>query len=541
MAACTVAALALDARAASPQPRPLSLEDCIQIALEHNLDVQIVRTAPQIAQFTLSGTYSSYDPALKLSGSRDYNLSPGGLDDQGRPFEGTESKTDRFSSGIDGLLPWGLSYNVGGTMADRYGTQPGAILVNPTVITNTLIQTDGTPINFFGTNYSTVPIRNPFESTAGEVGALTLRQPLLKNFWIDSTRLQIFLNKQNVKISELDVRLQIITTVTDVEQAYFDLIHAQESVKVQQQALELAERLVAENRRRVEVGALAPLDSRQAESQAASSRADLLAAQSNRGTLERVLKNLLSDNYSEWANVTVQPTDALLAIPQQFNLQESWRIGMAQRPDLLQAKLNLEKQGYVVRYQKNQLFPQLDLVGSYGYSASATEYSGAFSQIRSADNPFYSVGAQVTIPLGNTGARNSYKAAKANKEQIGLQLKQLQQGTLIKIENALAVAETSFQRVAATREARLYSEAALEAEQTKLEKGKSTSFVVLQLQRNLTSARSAEIRALADYNIALARLAQNEGSTLNRRGIDLQVTGAENNYAPAIFTPYPPR
>jgi outer membrane protein TolC len=134
------------------------------------------------------------------------------------------------------------------------------------------------------------------------------------------------------------------------------------------------------------------------------------------------------------------------------------------------------------------------------------------------------VGAQLTFPLGNTGARNSYKSAKVTREQLGLQLKQLQQATLIKIENAMAVAQTSFQRVSATREARLYAEAALEAEQTKLEKGKSTSFVVLQLQKDLTTARSAEIRALADYNIALARLAQNEGSTLDRRKINLQVT-----------------
>ena len=492
-----VAALALAARADSPQSRALSLEDCIQIALEHNLDIQIQRINPEVARFTLAASYGSYDPIFGLSGDHSYNLSPGGLDSQGRFFVGQESETDRFSSSLQGLLPWGLTYDLGGTMADRYGTIPS-----------------------LGTNST----RIPFESTDGQVGALTLRQPLLKNFWIDSTRLQIFLNKQNIKISELDVRLQIINTVSDVEQAYFDLIHALEAVKVQQQALDLADRLVSEDRRRVEVGALAPLDSKQAESQAASARADLLAAQSTRDTTERVLKNLLSDNYRDWADVTLQPTDPLLAIPQTFNLQESWSTGLVQRPDLLQARLSLEKQGYVIRYSKNQLYPELDLVGSYGYSASSTEFSGAFSQISSADNPFYSVGAQVTIPLGNRNARNNYKSAKATKEQLGLQLKQLQQATLIKIENAMAVAKTSFQRVTATREARLCAEAALQAEQTKLEKGKSTTFVVLQLQKDLTSARSAEIRALADYNIALARLAQNEGSTLDRRKINFHVS-----------------
>jgi len=193
------------------------------------------------------------------------------------------------------------------------------------------------------------------------------------------------------------------------------------------------------------------------------------------------------------------------------------------RPDLLQAKLSLEKQGYVVRFQKNQLFPQLDLFGTYGFNASSSEYSGAFDQFQRGNSPFYSAGAQVTVPMGNTAARNNYKAAKANKAQIALQLKQLQQTVLVQIENAIAVAVTSFERVKATKEASRYAQEALEAEQKKLENGKSTNFEVLQLQKNLTAARSAEIRALADYNIALAELALNEGTTLERRHVTLEV------------------
>jgi outer membrane protein TolC len=104
-----------------------------------------------------------------------------------------------------------------------------------------------------------------------------------------------------------------------------------------------------------------------------------------------------------------------------------------------------------------------------------------------------------------------------------LQFKQLEQTALISIENSIANARTSLERVDATQQATLYAEDALKAEQMKLEKGKSTSFIVLQLQRDLTAARSAEIRALADYNIALARLASSEGSTMERRGVELQV------------------
>jgi outer membrane protein TolC len=479
--------------------RSLGLEECIRIALAHNYDIQITRLNPELASFTLSGSYGSYDPTLSFGATHDYSLSPSSRDDQNRVFLGTESEADNLNSTLSGLLPWGLNYSLGIRMSDRYGNTP-------------IYDTNGVLVTSI-----------PFENTSGNVGVFTMRQPLLKNFWIDSPRLQIFLNKKNLKISELGLRNQIITTVTSVEEAYYNLVYAEENVKVQEKALELAERLVAENRRRVEVGALAPLDEKQAESQAAASRANLLDAQANRETAERVLKNLLSDDYNEWMDVRVEPAEALLAVPQTLDLQESWRKGMAQRPDLLQARITVEKQIRTVSYAKNQLYPQLDLVGDFGYSASEVEFSGALGQISSRDNPFYSYGVAVTLPLANTSARNNYKSAKVTKEQLQLQLRQLEQGILITIENAMADARISFERVSVTHQATQYAEDALKAEQTKLEKGKSTSFVVLQLQSNLTAARSAEIRALADYNIALARLARNEGSTLDRRNIELSV------------------
>jgi outer membrane protein TolC len=222
-------------------------------------------------------------------------------------------------------------------------------------------------------------------------------------------------------------------------------------------------------------------------------------------------------------NTELRPTEKLLALPQTLDLQESWRRGLATRPDLLQARLAVEKQDKVVSYQRNQTLPQLDLVGDVGYLGSDDEFSSAFRQVGQRDNPYYSYGVQVTIPLGNVGARANLKSAKTSREQLELQFKQLEQTALISIENSIANARTSLERVDATQQATLYAEDALKAEQMKLEKGKSTSFIVLQLQRDLTAARSAEIRALADYNIALARLASSEGSTMERRGVELQV------------------
>jgi outer membrane protein TolC len=507
--------------------RVLSLEDCIKIALEHNLDVQITRLSPEVAGFDLRASYAGYDPEFSLSGKHSYALSPGGFDTQGRSYTGTESETDSYAGSIGGLLPWGTLYSFGANLSDRTGTTPGTMTDTSTYTldTNTIYNINtGLPVGYLvGTNYGTLPTRNPFENASANVGFFELRQPLLKDFWIDNTRLQIFLSKKSLQRSEYELRRIVIKTITDVEVAYYNFIYTDEAVKVQEKALELAERLVAENRRRVEVGALAPLDEKQAESEAASRRADLLDAQASRGTQERVLKQLLSDDYTDWQGADIHPTETLQAKAQGFNLQESWRKGMAERPDLRQARIDVEMQERRVKYQRNQRFPQLDLVGDVGYTGSDDRLGSAWSQVRRTENSYYSYGVQLTVPLGNVGGRNNYKSAKTTQEQRELQLQQLEQDVLIEIENNIAVARTSLERVDATRQARAYAEDALKAEEMKLEKGKSTSFIVLDLQSKLTAARSAEIKALADYNIALAKLAESEGSTLERRGVELSV------------------
>jgi len=474
--------------------RRMSLEDCIYIALQHNLEVQIQRVNPDLAQFALNAARGAYDPELSISGGHSFNSSAGGLDSQGRSYGSTESDANSVSMGLGGILPWGGSYNLGGEATDRYGTSPTEVG------------------------------RMAFGSSSVNGGLLDFRQPLLRNFLIDAPRLQILLNKKNLKISELELKGQIIQTVTSVELAFNDLVFAQENILVQQKALELADRLLSENRKRVEVGALAPLDEKQAESQTAASRADLLAARETERRLNRLLKALLSDDYYQWQAIAIQPAQSLVALPETFDLQESWRRGLTQRPEYLQQLIAIEKQGYQIKYAKNQLLPLVQLTGGAGLGASSTKNLGdAFDQIKDQDNPFWSVGGQLSIPLGNRVAKNNYLSAKATKEQLELRLRQLQQNILIGIEDAIGRAQTSFQQVQARREARVYAEAALEAEQKKLENGKSTSFEVLRLQRDLTSARSLEIQEMTSYNNLLAQLAAAEGSTLERRKVTIEV------------------
>jgi len=328
--------------------------------------------------------------------------------------------------------------------------------------------------------------------------------------------------KNRLKYSEQGLRQQLITSVTAVANAYYELIFALQNVVVQQEALNLAQTQLDQDNQRVQIGTLAVLSVQQDESQVAQAKANLIAAQSTLDTDQNTLKNLLTDNYSQWHGTDIRPTEALLAPLQTFDLQNSWTKGMAERPDLLQAKLNVEQTGIQLKYDRNQLLPELDLTGSYGYNGAGTVYENAVDQTGEGNAPFYSYGATMSIPLGNVSARNQYKATKATLQQIELQFKQLEQNILVQIDNAVKQAQSAYESVDATRQARIYAESALDAEQKTYAVGKATTFEVLTYQNNLTAARSQEIRALANYSEALATLAQQEGSTLERYNINLE-------------------
>ena len=165
-------------------PRTMALQDCIQEALQHNLDVQIERYQPQISLYNLHAAYGGYDPLLNISGQHSYNVSPSALNPYStNTIPASVSKSDSFKSDIGGTLPWGLQYDFSGNIADRVTTYP--------------------------------PLSG-YEDTAGSIG-VTLTQPLLKNFWIDNTRLIIKVAKNRLKYSEQGLRQQVITSVTAVE------------------------------------------------------------------------------------------------------------------------------------------------------------------------------------------------------------------------------------------------------------------------------------------------------------------------------------
>ena len=213
----------------------------------------------------------------------------------------------------------------------------------------------------------------------------------------------------------------------------------------------------------------------------------------------------------------------LLAVEERFERVDGWRNAMMKRPDLLQMKLDLEKQDITLRYDRNQLFPSLDVLGSYGWSAVDHSLDVATDDIGRGAHPTYSYGVVLSVPFSNKKARDNLKATQETKKQALLRLKKLELELLTQVENSGTFLETSLQRVGSTRKARQYSEAALQSEQSKFRAGTTTSFLVLEFQNKLTIARSAEIRALADYNKARAQLAFSEGTTLEKNNITLNL------------------
>jgi outer membrane protein TolC len=475
-----------------PAARVLSLQDCLVAALKNNFDVRVECYEPQKALLELHAAYAGYDPTFSLSGTHDHDNT--GFTTGTLGTFPSVSDDNVFKSGLTGPLPWGMTYNLNGNVAEKYG--------------------QSYPANIFSSG--------GYDNSSGQIG-VSVTQPLLKGLWSDSTRLAISVAKNNLKLSEQGLRSQLITTVTAVENAYYELIYARENVKVQQEALALAQTQLDQDRQRVQVGSLAPLDVQQDEAQVAQSRANLIAAQNTLSVDQNALKNLITDQYARWHDEEIQPLAKLAAARESFDIQDSWNKGMTLRPDMLQAKLNLEQQGIQLKFDRNQIFPSLDLTASYGYNGAGREFNDAFGQYATANRPFYSYGAEFSVPLSNARARNAYHADQATEHQLLLKLKQLEQNVMVQIDNAVKAAESAWESAEATKQARTYAEAALDAEQKKYTVGKSTTFTVLQLQKNLTAARSDEIRALANYNQALANLAAAEGSTLQRRQLDVDL------------------
>jgi outer membrane protein len=476
---------------ADPGIRQLRLEECIFTALRRNRELQIERLTPAIAQSYLSGSYNYYDPILTAQANSQDAQDTGGLDPEDFSNDAVFSAESEVARGdLTGFLPWGMNYNLFSSYAHSEGFRNGF----------------------------------NFESYSLRAGVV-LRQPLLRDFWIDQGRMTIQVNKKQLKITELGVHYVAMDVINRVQQAYYELAYAVALVRQEKDLLALREQLLTSVQRRIEMGTLTVLEERLAAARVATSAASLAVAENQTQLAENELKTLLGDNWTDSVGVRLDPVDPLLVMPQTFTLQESWQIGLARRPDLAQLREDVAKANIDLKYRRNQLFPALDLIASHTRRGSSTEqlsppfepsasFPTARDMLEGNDAPTDLIGVIFSVPLGLSAERANFRASKQLKQQAELRVKQYEELVMRQIADALQTAQAQYQRVTLTRRARELSEAALEAENEKLTGGKSTLYLVLELQNDFATARAAELRAKADYNIARSQLRFAEATLL---------------------------
>ena len=482
------------------QTRHITLEECIRTALLQNRTLQIERLTPAITESLLGGSYSYYDPVLTLNAGKEHSADAGGLDPTDFSRDAIYSADSQTAaSELTGFLPGGMNYILSGGYAYSEGFRNG--------------------LNF--------------ESYSLRTG-VAISQPLLRNFWIDQGRMTIQINKKNLKINELGVHFVTSDVINRVQQAYYELAFAIGEVGVRQELLASRQQLLAATQRRIEMGTLTVLDERLAEAEVARVEVALNAAENAVQLAENELKLQLGDAWTNSVNVRLRPEQPLLVLPERLDLQECWQRGLTNRADLAQLRQEVEKAGIDLRYRRNQLFPSLNLVASYGRKGASTDqvlppltpsasFPVALDQIEDGTAPNDMLGVVFSVPLTLSAERGNFRASKQLKAQAELRVKHLAEQVMREISDAVHTARSCFQQVGRTRRARELSELALSAEEQKLTGGKSTLFFVLQIQGELASSRSAELRAKADYNKAVSQLRFAEATLLEQQDLAIEI------------------
>ena len=360
--------------------------------------------------------------------------------------------------------------------------------------------------------------------------ALTVTQPLLKDFGIDLNKREIYIAKNDQKISDHQFTEKVIATIAETENIYWDLVFSIEDLKVKETSLQRARDLEKQVKAQVDVGTLAELEILQAKSNVASREERLLNAQNLIDDNGDNLKSILNFSFdSEEGLKEIIPADSPVFEPGAENsLEEALKTALIHRPDLLAKKMELENRNIEAKYNENQTLPTLDLVGSLGLNGlsgdSSTKngsYDSAVSEAFSTDFRLWQFGINLSYPLGNRAAKSKLATKRLEVAQLLLDIKDLEKTIVVEVREAHRQIKTDIKRVQATRVARKLAEEKLNAEEKKFKVGLSTSFNVLEFQEDLAEEQSNEIKAVIDYNKSLNRLNQVMARTLEAHDIKL--------------------
>jgi outer membrane protein len=381
---------------------------------------------------------------------------------------------------------------------------------------------------------------NPY--TSGDLD-LQITQNLLQGFGSAVNGRNIRVQRNNVKVSNLQFQQQVSTTVAAVLNLYWDLVSFDEDVRSRRQEVGTAQQLLEDNKRQVQLGSLAEIEVTRAEAQLFSSQQDLVVSQTNLQQQEIILKNALCRNgiaAGGLENIHVVPLDKIQipASDQLRPLPELVTQAIANRPEMLEARLNIDSNELNLVGIKNSLKPTLQAfaeltnnglsgelnalaAGSPGAEYLAGGYSNLLAQIFRRNFPNYSAGVSLNIPLRNRAAQSDYATSLLELRQNQLNLRKNTNQVTVDVQNAVIGLQQARVRYDAASKARELQEQTLAGDQRRYALGAATVFQVIQDQRDLASSQSTEVQAMANYTHARISLDQALGSTLDVNHISI--------------------
>ena len=488
----------------------ISLADAAIRALQHNLDINISRQTKESRLADITVEQAKFDPTLSVNGQFNRTVSPlnrpvlGFSQSTLNGYQTFDQKTDSVTlDATTNLLTGGnvdLNYspsrtNVAGAQAcfGKPATAPGcsggSFLFNPSY-------------------------------TGGLV--LTLTQPLLRNAGIDVTKTFIRIAQNNATVEEHVFRDRVLSVLATVEQTYWEVVFANENLKVADAALKAAQELLAGNRAKAKAGVMSIVDVLQAEAAVATRVEQVLVADKTIRDQEDQLRRLLNPAEEDLRqDLRLTPLDQPVVTLEPISLQEAIDTAIELRPEIFQAKKNMESSDLNTKFAKNQILPTLSFQGTMGMAGLGKDYPDSVNNNFSGNFYNYGAGLVLSYPLGNRSAWSTYNKRQLEEKNAEASLVSVRQQIIVGVREAVRRVQTDFKRIETTRSARIMAEKQLQAEQERLKVGLSITRFVLEFQRDLATAQGNELRATIDYNKSLSNLARHKATTLTRYNLQL--------------------
>ncbi len=480
---------------AAPSTAPqfqLTADEAVRMALENNLGIRAERLSPQVQALILSQTRASFAPTLISNFVKNSSTTPPEDFLTGSDTALTSAGL-RTNGGLQQLLKWGGGrYQVTLDGARNTTTNAGSVY-NPRLSSN---------LN----------------------AAYT--QPLLRNFSIDALRQQLLTGEKEQEIVDLQLQQRLTQTARAVRSAYYDLVGAIGQLQVAQQSLDLANESLRNNQRRVEVGTIPPIDIVEAQAEVSRNEEAVIINEAQVRSFEDALRTLvMNPSQPDFWTARIAPSEQPVLAAQDVDVDAAIRNALDQRTDLAQFRRQMEQTDIAIRYARNQKLPAVDLTTSYNviglggtqnqfdYAAgvipapiirtSQRSFGNAFRDVLGNNFRTWSVQLHVSYPIGTSVADAALAQGRLQHEQQVTSLRAEELQVAAQVCDAGRQVNTTLKRVDATRKAREFAERRYEAEQKRMTVGLSTTFQLFQAQRDLSTARLAELNAIIAYNRSL--------------------------------------